>query len=172
LRVSHEVAAQQSDRRSDTVTVRRPFRICVGVLAVAALAAGCQTVMSNSEIPTITVSELARDLDRGQASFRDRNVRVCRGRLDRMQPAESRKWAFAAVGDPFPHGASVFVNSCRGEPVPDSQGCLQGRIAPPDRSLSDPSERVISSSIIESYDWYLHVNCRSPEALQSRDGAR
>ena len=44
----------------------------------------------------------------------------------------------AAIGDPSPHGASLLVKACGdSDPVLDSQGCLEGRIARADGSVRD-----------------------------------
>lgn len=129
-------------------------------------------MMRESGLPTLTVSALARDLARGPASFRGRLVRVCRGRLSQGQPAERRSWSFAAVGDPFPHGASILVRSCaEGGPSLDPQGCLQGRIARPDGSVLEPAadEPVAVSDLIESRVWYLHVDCGAPRRTKTAD---
>lgn len=140
------------------------LRIALAVFALAGLAAGCRMMMRDSQVPRLTVSELARDLARGPVSFKGRMVRVCRGRLAQVQPVERREWQFAALGETFPHGASVTVKAC-GDTAPrlDTRGCLQGRIARPDGTVREPGpdEPSIVSDSIESYDWYLHASCEA-----------
>lgn len=131
--------------------------------AVVAFAGGCQTTLRGPEIPTLTVSELARDLDGGPASYKGQTVRVCRGRLTRLEPPTRREWRFSALGETFRHGAGVSVKPC-GDTAPglDSQECLQGRIARPDGSIVNPApnESVLVSGAILSSVWYLHAQCR------------
>src|ERR1043165_8036441 len=143
----------------------RPARLLIFSLAAPAaiaLAAGCQTMAPAFDGPTLTVSELARDLARGPASYRGRTVRVCRGRLDRGLSATARKWQFSARGESWPHGASVMVKPCSaGGPRLDARGCLVGRIAREDGSLRElgPNEPRIVSDAIESETWLLHTDC-------------
>ena len=146
------------------MTVGHTFTISLAPLALGGLSTACQTMIPDSEVPTVTVSELARDLARGPASYKGQVVRVCRGRLGEVEPLERREWQFAALGESFPHGAAVNVKGCADAiPRPDSQGCLQGRVARLDGSIAEvvPGESVIVSSTIESFTWYLHAQCPS-----------
>lgn len=141
----------------------KTLRAGLAILIIASTIAGCRTMTQEHEAPTLTVSELARDLARGPASFKGRTVRVCRGRLDQIIPTDHREWAFSAIGERFPHGAGVNVKACGdAAPIVDSQGCLTGRVARPDGSIAEPApdEGVIVSTAIHSYTWYLHEICR------------
>jgi hypothetical protein len=144
------------------MTSHRSLTVSVVSIALIAIAAGCQASIRNSEVPTLTVSALARDLDGGPASFKGQIVRVCRGRLTRLDPPTRREWQFAALGESFRHGAGVRVKPC-GDAAPslDSQGCLQGRIARADGSMAEPApdESVLVASAIVSFVWYLHAQC-------------
>ena len=137
-------------------------RIALALVALGSLGTACRTLAGDPKAPTVTVSELARDLARGPASYKGQTVRVCRGRLSETEPPERREWQLAALDESFPHGAAVNVKACADStPRLDSRGCLKGRIARLDGSLAGvaPGESVIVSSAIESFTWYLHAQC-------------
>ena len=146
------------------MTVGRYAGISLALLALGGFVTACRTMTRDSEVLTVTVSELARDLARGPASYKGQAVRVCRGHITQTLPVELRRWRFAARGESFPHGAAVHIKGCAdATPRVDSQGCLQGRIARLDGSIGEvaPGESMIVSSTIESFTWYLHAQCPS-----------
>jgi len=120
-------------------------------------------------MPTLTVSELARDLapPRGPLSFKGRMVRVCRGRLTPVTPASLHRWELSGPETTYPYGAIVLVQTCgAARPQLDREGCLTGRVARADGSVRERAageNEVMTAGTTISHTWYLHPQCPRPD---------
>lgn len=126
------------------------------VTAAALLAAACQTQgrAGSPGLSTLTGNQYGYGIER----HKGQSVRVC----GRLTERESR-WAVEYVprqGDVFFHGnPAVLIAGCAGAaPRLDRDGCLTGRIAAVDGSLSPPPRRLHDDMPIDR-DWFLHPQC-------------
>jgi hypothetical protein len=124
-------------------------------IAALLLAAACQTSQRSSALPTLA----GTDTGYGIEAYRGRVVRVC----GRLVQRESR-WAVEYVsrpGDTLFHGyPAVLIAGCPHAPRLDRSGCIVGRVAAEDGSLSPPPRQVHDDDPV-SRDWLLHAQCRA-----------
>jgi len=132
------------------------------IMVVGMAAMGCASVRASQPVQTIDAVTMARDLVDNAQTYRGRMIRVCgAATFERWRDSE---WILAMPRASGYHPAEVHVLSCgQVRPRRDSEGCITGRIARRDGSLTPlaPDEpRIVSSSIV-SYEWFLHARCPS-----------
>ncbi len=120
---------------------------------VAAGAAGCASMASPDSPPTIDMVQLIQHI----RSYRDRTVRTCGTRLVYSENA----WDLQRPSGLSYHSAHMRIVACGARPVLDGDGCVTGRIARRDGSVSldgPEGEGIMTSEVID-YTWYLHEQC-------------
>ena len=136
----------------------------IGTLAAACASEQQPRTAIASPVPTVPLHVLARTV----ADFRGQTVRTCGPELQagRWPNGEVAYWSMRAKDPISRHNniySGVHIASCGGERPPvDTDGCVTGRVAREDGSLEAPTEVIIGSHEIVSFEWILHPQCRRP----------
>ncbi|HEY0012850.1 MAG TPA: hypothetical protein VGB79_08365 [Allosphingosinicella sp.] len=125
--------------------------------AALLLAAACQTQggARSPDLPTLSGDKYGYDIEQ----YRGRTVRVC-GRLAQRESGWGVEYIPRQGDFFFFHGyPAVLVAGCAGAaPRLDPDGCLTGRIAAADGSLSPPPRNEWDDMPVNR-DWFLHAQC-------------
>jgi hypothetical protein len=139
--------------------------LLLAAAAASFLAAGCRTGddIAAASPTTLDVDANGYRIER----YSGRTVRVC-GRLSQYEGRHAVEYV-PRPGETFFHGPPVVLLApcASGAPRLDRDGCLTGRIAAIDGSMTPPPQNVHDDSPV-SRDWFLHVGC--PRAADLRRG--
>lgn len=93
------------------------------------------------------------------AAYRGKQVRTCG--TDFLPHRDGEAWQLSVPYAEGRHSASVHVIGCQGRPPHrDSEGCITGRVARSDGSLTVPPVLdIVVRSAPDSLPWYIHEQC-------------
>jgi hypothetical protein len=122
----------------------------------ALVLAACATTRASAPVETIPLIHLATHIE----DYRGHTVRTCGPEFHRA--ADGRpEWLLTVPGAFGHHPAGVRIVSCPTQSArTDRHGCITGRIARADGSVSLAGDPGPVSSAVISGVWFLHAQCR------------
>ena len=144
-------------------TFKRPARVSLAVAAACAAVAACAHAAPEPAGQAVEAIPLL-DLVRNIKQLRGETVRVCDGAWSSTRRTENGRvlgWMYSNYTEtPRRSQVSLQVAAACGTKRPRlERGCLTGRIAREDGSLTLSDTAVVGSHGIANYEWWLHPQC-------------